>query len=104
MKVKIKDYEYEIIEIEENSKELSDCYGLTDYNLCKIYLQNDLNIILKKETLIHELLHCKYNWLNKDYQSHDSAYYDTLEHGLLEQMSKTLLMVKYDLDFKWFEN
>lgn len=58
MKFKIKNYDYEILEVEEDSKELNgNSYGVTDYNLCKIYLQKDLNNRLKKETLIHELCH-----------------------------------------------
>ena len=54
--------------------------------------------------LIHELLHCKYNWCERSYDSIEVAYYDTLEHSLIEQMSKSLLMVKYDLSFDWFKN
>lgn len=54
--------------------------------------------------LVHELLHCKYNWLSKDSDSIESAYYDTLEHSLIEQMAKSLIMTKYDLPFDWFYN
>lgn len=55
-------------------------------------------------TLVHELLHCKYNWAQKSADSIEYAYFDTLEHGLLEQMAKSLIMVKYDLPFEWFYN
>lgn len=55
-------------------------------------------------TLIHELLHCLYNWVERDYNSIEVAYYDILEHARLEQMAKSLLMVKYDLSFDWFKN
>lgn len=54
--------------------------------------------------LVHELLHCKYNWTSRDSNSIEYAYYDTLEHGLLEQMAKSLIMAKYNLPFKWFQN
>lgn len=54
--------------------------------------------------LIHELLHCLYNWVERDYNSIEVAYYDTLEHARLEQMAKSLLMTKYDLNFDWFKN
>ena len=57
-----------------------------------------------EEILIHELLHCKYNWVERDYDSIEVAYYDTLEHSLLEQMAKSLLMAKYNLSFDWFRN
>lgn len=55
-------------------------------------------------SLVHELLHCKYNWTLKDANSVEYAYYDTLEHGLIEQMAKSLIMVKYNLPFEWFQN
>ena len=57
-----------------------------------------------EEILIHELLHCKYNWVERDYNSIEVAYYDTLEHSLLEQMAKSLLMTKYNLNLDWFKN
>lgn len=57
-----------------------------------------------EKTLIHELLHCKYNWVERAYDSIEVAYYDTLEHSLIEQMAKSLLMAKYDLPFSWFNN
>lgn len=55
-------------------------------------------------TLVHELLHCKYNWAQKCSDSIEYAYFDTLEHGLLEQMAKSLIMTKYNLPFEWFCN
>jgi len=54
--------------------------------------------------LVHELLHCKYNWVARDYNSIEVAYYDELEHGLIEQMAKSLIMAKYNLPFEWFRN
>ena len=57
-----------------------------------------------EQILIHELLHCKYNWCEKHYDSIEVVYYDTLEHALIEQMAKSLLMVKYNLKFDWFKN
>lgn len=56
-----------------------------------------------EETLIHELLHCKYNILEKD-NTYESAYLDGRQHQLLEQMAKSLIMAKYNLPFKWFAN
>lgn len=57
-----------------------------------------------EEILIHELLHCKYNWVERDYNSIEVVYFDTLEHSLLEQMAKSLLMAKYNLSLDWFKN
>ena len=57
-----------------------------------------------EQILIHELLHCKYNWCERNYDSIEVVYYDTLEHSLIEQMAKSLLMAKYDLKFSWFKN
>ena len=54
--------------------------------------------------LIHELLHCKYNWVERNYDSIEVAYYDILEHALIEQMAKSLLMAKYDLSYDWFKD
>ena len=57
-----------------------------------------------EQILIHELLHCKYNWCERNYDSIEVVYYDTLEHSLIEQMAKSLLMAKYNLKFDWFKN
>ena len=55
-------------------------------------------------TLVHELLHCKYNWTEKRADSIEYVYYQNLEHSLIEQMAKSLIMVKYQLPFEWFYN
>lgn len=54
-----------------------------------------------EKILVHELLHCKYNWISNE-NTYDGVYVDTVEHGLLEQMAKSLIMAKYDLDFEYF--
>ena len=54
--------------------------------------------------LVHELLHCKYNWTVNNHGGLEYVYYDTLEHGLIEQMAKSLIMAKYNLPFEWFQN
>lgn len=56
-----------------------------------------------EKVLVHELLHCKYNWLAYE-ESYEGKYVDVMEHGLLEQMAKSLIMAKYDLSFDYFEN
>jgi hypothetical protein len=54
-----------------------------------------------EKILVHELLHCKYNWLCPP-NTLEGKYFDTLEHGLLEQMSKSLIMAKYGLGLDYF--
>ena len=89
--------------------------GCIEFQVCnkcgtiKIYSPSDKDkedIIVKhceEETMVHELLHCKYNWIKTD-DSIESIYFDTMEHSLLEQMAKSLIMAKYNLKFSWFKN
>lgn len=41
-----------------------------------------------EKTLVHELLHLKYNWLVPQKESVESVYYDTLEHSLFRTNGK----------------
>lgn len=52
--------------------------------------------------LVHELLHCKYNWIGGD--QYVQIYVETTEHALLEQMARSLIMAKYGLTPDWFNN
>ena len=54
--------------------------------------------------LVHELLHCKMNLFKPPKNDITGIYYDTFEHSLLEQMAKSLIMAKYNIPFKWFNN
>ena len=54
-----------------------------------------------EKILVHELLHCKYNWVCPP-STLEGKYFDTLEHGLLEHMSKSLIMAKYGLGLDYF--
>lgn len=56
-----------------------------------------------EKTLVHELLHCKYNWVNNS-NDYNGKYVDTMEHSLLEQMAKSLIMVKYNIGLNYFVN
>ncbi len=56
-----------------------------------------------EKVLVHELLHCKYNWLANE-GSYEGKYIDVMEYGLLEQMAKSLIMAKYDLSLDYFDN
>ena len=51
--------------------------------------------------LVHELLHCKYPIYEKD-GDYDSKIRADLQHQILEDMAKSLIMVKYNLSLYWF--
>lgn len=76
---------------------------------CLIYLRkhqkddNPIQKICDEHILVHELLHCKYNWVYNP-NTYEGKYYDTCDHALLEQMAKSLIMTKYGLSFDWFTN
>lgn len=56
--------------------------------------------------IIHELLHCK-PWLShyaENKGSPTACYLDQVEHTLLDEMAKSLLMSKYNLTLDWFKN
>jgi len=65
--------------------------------------RNRIVKICQERVLVHELLHCKYNWVYRA-DTYEAKVLDTLEHQLLEEMSKSLIMAKYKIDHKWFKN
>lgn len=67
---------------------------------CTSYIQKSCAELV----VVHELLHCKYDWVEKEVKDITAVYYDTLEHQLIDQMAKSLIMTKYNLDFSWFRN
>lgn len=67
------------------------------------YYGNRIMKYCSEKVLVHELLHCKYNWLANE-GSYEGKYVDVMEHGLLEQMAKSLVMTKYNLNLDYFEN
>lgn len=71
--------------------------------LDKKYYGNRIMRYCAEKVLVHELLHCKYKWLSND-TSYKGKYVDVVEHGLLEQMAKSLIMAKYDLGLDYFSN
>jgi hypothetical protein len=58
--------------------------------------------VCHEKTLVHELLHLKYNWLLAP-SSHEGMYFDALEHQKLEQMARSLVLAKYQLPADWFD-
>ena len=54
-------------------------------------------------TLVHELLHIKREYLPRSYSEGDvESFEDILLHQSQEEMAKTLLLTKYDLEKDWF--
>ncbi len=51
--------------------------------------------------LVHELLHCKYNWIANN-NTYEGKFLDASEHALLEQMAKSLIMAKYNVGLDYF--
>lgn len=54
-----------------------------------------------EKILVHELLHCKYAWLDNG-TSYEGVYLCMKEHQLLEEMAKSLIMAKYNLEHNYF--
>lgn len=50
--------------------------------------------------LIHELLHFKF--VGFEEKNRDEAYFELMQHQLLEEMAKALYMAKYNLTRSWF--
>lgn len=83
-------------------------------NMCgeiKILYPNDFDpkeYIMRQsqeQVLIHELLHFKYMGFEENGASTiEGAYYDEMQHQLLEQMARSLFLAKYDLQPDWFKH
>ena len=55
-----------------------------------------------EEILVHEILHCLYDWMDSGQNSYEGVYMDEVEHQKLDQMAKSLIMVKYNLPLSYF--
>lgn len=55
-----------------------------------------------EKDLVHELLHCKYAWMENPNQYYESVYLEAKEHQKLEEMAKSLIMAKYGVDCNYF--
>lgn len=72
---------------------LSEKAHIENNNLFKHCMEKDL---------VHELLHCKYAWMENPNQYYESVYLEANEHQKLEEMAKSLIMAKYNLDYDYF--
>ena len=55
-----------------------------------------------KRNLVHELLHCKYDWMGNQGGTYEGVYLDATEHQKLEEMAKSLIMAKYGVGYDYF--
>lgn len=53
--------------------------------------------------LVHELLHLKIGFLNAP-DTVEGMLWEVHHHGLIYEMSKSLICAKYNLDYEWFKN
>lgn len=58
----------------------------------------------QEETLVHELLHCVFNFAGYDAGSYDSRYRDIMQHQEIEMMARSLIMAKYGIGPDWFKS
>lgn len=52
--------------------------------------------------LVHELLHFKFMNMEKQNATIESVYWCEMQHQLIEQLAKALIMAKYNLNYDWF--
>lgn len=55
-----------------------------------------------EKDLVHELLHCKYDWMGCQGGTYEGVYLDATEHQKLEEMAKSLIMAKYGVGYDYF--
>lgn len=70
----------------------------------KAFEENRITKHTAEHTIIHELLHLKYPMYNFETESPQDIESREMTHALIEQMAKSLIMVKYNLTFDWFKN
>lgn len=82
------------------------CHSAAIINILKPeYIPKDAIIKCPHEqTLIHEMLHCKMNFVETDTTFYTANYFEIKEHQLLEELAKALFMAKYQLELSWFKN
>lgn len=69
----------------------------------RAYKEN--NMLFKhcmEKDLVHELLHCKYDWMGNQGGTYEGVYLDATEHQKLEEMAKSLIMAKYGVGYDYF--
>ena len=84
-------------EYEFNNKEAT-------ITICNTKESDDVNFMrnISELTVIHELLHLKNEYLVDLDNPEDKNFHQYIAHQGLEEMAKTLLMTKYNLDYNYF--
>lgn len=101
MKFKINNRDWEIKEVDakwildllnEESPNSTYCFGATKYNLQTIYINKEMPIQTKKQTLYHELMHCYiWNYLSNQFEYNEeeicdiSANSHDIIHNIVEE-------------------
>lgn len=100
--------------IDSHGQEVEDAAGLNTFvyesSQANIQLLSDKAYKEKKclfkhcmeKDLVHELLHCKYAWMQSGGQQYEGVYLEAREHQLLEEMAKSLIMSKYGVGYNYF--
>ena len=96
------------------SNDLPNYAGYNDFNIEKqsSYIriakltEDTKNRIMKvchEHTLVHELLHLKFNLL-ENADTYEGKFLEIMEHQLIDQMARSLIMAKYNLTPDWYDN
>lgn len=100
--------------VDPDGVEVTDAAGYNSFvfesSISNIQLLSDKtykekNMLFKhcqEKDLVHELLHCKYDWLGNQGGTYEVVYLDATEHQKLEEMAKSLIMAKYGVDYNYF--
>lgn len=78
-------------------------YALITLAMPDIETTSTIGKFCHERVLVHELLHCKFNFACEPTNA-EMVFYCTAEHALLEQMAKSLIMAKYNVGLDFFKN
>ena len=82
-----------VCEYEFNNKEATITISNTNKSCDGVYLKN-----IVEHTIIHELLHLKNEYISDVENPEEKSFHNYISHQSLEEMAKTLLMVKYNIE------
>ena len=101
--------------VKRHEMTLSGCHGENEYQsaikCCMIRImeldedvKDRISKVSDELTLVHEPLHCKFVMTDGAESTVEGNFMGAYEHSLLEQMAKSLIMAKYNIQFSWFKN
>lgn len=70
----------------------------------KAFDENRISKHAAEHSLVHELLHLKVPMYEFITETPQDIEFRSGAHALIEQLSKSLIMAKYNLPFEWFKN